>query len=198
MITLTTERALEIFRETGSLQDGHFLLTSGLHSDQFLLMPQISQHSAETEELCAALAAQFDGTPVDTVIGPATGGIILAYEMARQLGLRRGGRRPRAIFAEKVEGGKMALRRQWTLQPGERVLVVEDAVTTGGSIFKALDAISGYDYRLVGVGCIVDRSGGKVEFPAPFRALVDLPMEAWAPAECPLCRAGVPLHKPKG
>lgn len=194
---MTRDEVFAIFRETGTLREGHFVLTSGRHSAQFFLMPHIFQYPVQTEKLCAALAALWDGVQVDTVAGPAAGGIVLAYEVARQLGLRRGGQGPRAIFTEKTEDGKMALKRQWTLRPGEKVLMVEDAITTGGSVQKALDAITGYEPNVVGVSCIADRSGGAVQFGAPLLALVTLQVESWAPAECPLCRDGVPPVKPK-
>jgi len=197
-MTLAKDELFAILREAGVLREGHFVLTSGRHSAQFFLLPHLFQFPHLTERVCAAIAEQFDGVEIDTVVGPATGGIILAYEVARQLGLRRGRRPPRAIFTEKTEDGKMALKRQWSLDQGERVLVVEDAVTTGGSVFKSLEAISAFPYELVGVGAICDRSGGTVRFPAPLRALVTLNVESWLPEACPLCQQGVPLVKPKG
>jgi len=193
---LDPEGVLSLLRATGSLLEGHFRLTSGRHSDRFFLMPHTFQHPAETERLCAGLAALFAADGVETVVGPATGGIILAYEVARQLG-RLTGRPVRAMFTEKTEDGGMALKRQWRLRAGERVLVVEDAVTTGGSVQKAIAAIRPYEPALVGVGCIVDRSGGQVDFGVPLRSLVQVAVDSWAPAECPLCRAGVPLVLPK-
>ncbi len=194
---MNKDEIFAIFRETGTLREGHFILTSGRHSEQFFLMPHIFQYPAQTEKLCAGIARLFDGEEIDTVVGPATGGIVLAYEVARQLGLRRGGKGPRAIFTEKTEDGKMALKRQWTLTPGERVLMVEDAITTGGSVQKAIDAIAGYEPNIVGVACIADRSGGTVQFGAPLKALVTLQVESWAPDECPLCKAGSTAVKPK-
>lgn len=194
---LEPSAVLEILRATGALLEGHFRLTSGRHSDRFFLMPHTFQHPGETERLCRELASRFQEDQVETVIGPATGGIILAYEVARQLS-RLTGRPVRAIFTEKTEEGGMALKRQWRLRPGERVLVVEDAVTTGGSVQKAIAAIAGYQPALVGVGCIVDRAGGRVDFGVPLRSLVRMEVESWSPEDCPLCRAGVPLVKPKG
>lgn len=199
MSSLTPDQVLEIFRQTGTLKEGHFVLTSGRHSDRFFLMPHTFQYPEQTAALCAALAARFDGVEIETVVGPATGGIILAYEMARQLGLRRGpGKGPRAIFTEKTEDGKMALKRQWSLFQGEKVLVVEDAVTTGGSVMKSLEAIAGYAPEIVGVGCLADRSGGAVQFPAPLTSLITLTVQSWAPEDCPLCQAGTPVTRPKG
>lgn len=191
------DRLFAIFREAGVLREGHFVLTSGRHSEQFFLLPHLFQYPHLTEEVCGALAAAVDGLEIETVVGPATGGIVLAYEVARQIGLRRGGKGPRAIFTEKTEDGKMALKRQWFLRPGEKVLMVEDAVTTGGSVAKAMEAIKGYLPAIVGVACIMDRSGGSVDFGAPLKALATLNVESWLPEECPLCRQGVALVKPK-
>lgn len=197
-MSLTHDEILAIFREAGTLQEGHFLLTSGRHSDRFFLMPHTLQHPGWTEQLCADLAALFDDAEVETVIGPATGGIILAYEVARQIGLRRGGRAPRAIFAEKDGEGGMLLKRQWRLRKGERVLVVEDAVTTGGSVAKTIAAIRPFEPEIVGVGCLADRSLGKADFGVPLRSLIQVQVESWAPEECPLCRQGMPVNRPKG
>ncbi|HYF79117.1 MAG TPA: orotate phosphoribosyltransferase [Symbiobacteriaceae bacterium] len=187
-----------ICTEAGVYREGHFVLTSGRHSGQFFLLPHLFQFPCLTERVCAAMAAMFDGVEIETVVGPATGGIVLAYEVARQLGARRpSGKAPRAIFTEKTEDGKMALKRQWSLRPGEKVLVVEDAVTTGGSVLKAMEAIRGYEPEVVAVACIADRSGGAADLGAPLRALVTLQVESWAPEACPLCQAGVDLVKPK-
>ncbi|HWI66370.1 MAG TPA: orotate phosphoribosyltransferase [Symbiobacteriaceae bacterium] len=196
---MTRDELFAILKEAGVYREGHFVLTSGRHSGQFFLLPHLFQFPALTEQVCAAIAAMFDGVEIETVVGPATGGIVLAYEVARQLGLRRApGQGPRAIFTEKTDDGKMALKRQWTLRPGEKVLVVEDAVSTGGSVVKALEAIAGFQPEVVAIACIADRSGGTVDLGAPLRALVTLQVESWAPDECPLCQSGVPLVKPKG
>jgi len=197
-MSLSRDEIFAILTEAGVYREGHFVLTSGRHSGQFFLLPHLFQFPHLTERICADLAALWDGVEIDTVVGPATGGIVLAYEVARQLAIRRGGQGPRAIFTEKTEEGKMALKRQWTLQPGERVLMVEDAVSTGGSVVKAVEAVTQYGPSIVGVTCIADRSGGAVDFGAPLRALLTLQVESWLPEECPLCRDGVPLVKPKG
>lgn len=194
---LSRDEIFGLFRETGVLREGHFVLTSGRHSEQFFLMPHLFQYPDVTARVCAAMAELFADTEIETVVGPATGGIVLAYEVARQIGLKRGGRGPRAIFTEKTEDGKMALKRQWSLRPGEKVLMVEDAVTTGGSVGKAMEAIRGFEPEIVGVACIADRSGGAVDFGVPLRAVVTLQVESWLPDECPLCQQGVPVVKPK-
>jgi orotate phosphoribosyltransferase len=194
---LTRDEILGLFREAGTLKEGHFVLTSGRHSDRFFLMSATFQQPELAEKLCADLAAKFDGVAIDTVLGPATGGIVLAYEVARQIGLRRGTKAPRAIFTEKTEDGKMALKRQWTLRPGEKVLVVEDAVTTGGSVIKALDAVKHFAHEVVGVGVLIDRSRGQADFGAPLASLITEPIESWALDQCPLCQQGIPAVKPK-
>ncbi len=194
---ITPDDVFAILRETGTLREGHFRLTSGRHSDRFFLMPHAFQFPAQTEQLCAGLAELFADDQVETVIGPATGGIILAYEVARQLG-KLYGSPVRAVFTEKTEEGGMALKRQWTLRPGERVLMVEDAVTTGGSVQKAIDAVRGFEPAIVGVACIVDRSNGNADFGVPLRSLVQVQVESWTAEECPLCKQGIELIRPKG
>lgn len=186
---MTEKEVIGLLRETGVILDGHFRLTSGRHSPTFLQCSQVLQFPRHTELLCRQLAAPFAGSGVQAVIGPAVGGIILAYETARALGVR-------AIFAER-EGGRMRLRRGFTISPGERFLVVEDAVTTGGSVNEVLELLAQARARAVGVAVLVDRSGGKVGFGIPQVALATLDVPSYSPAECPLCRAGVPLTYPK-
>lgn len=187
---LSPNEALSILKETGVVREGHFLLTTGRHSAQFWLCAQVLQYPQHTAALCQAMAEPFRDAGVQTVVGPAVGGILLAYEVARALGAR-------AIFAEKGEGGAMALRRGFSLARGERVLMVEDAVTTGGSVRQALAAIQPHEPEVLGVSVIVDRSGGSVDFGVPLRALIRTSIPSWAPADCPLCAAGAPLVEPK-
>jgi len=179
-----------ILDRTGAVRRGHFLLTSGLHTDLFLLCAQVMQYPHELTPIAAAMAAPFRGAQVEVVVGPAVGGIILAYEVARQLNAR-------GIFAEKSGEGGMVLRRGFTVRPGERALVVEDALTTGGSTRNVIDAIRAAAAEVVGVAVLVDRSGGAIDFGVPLRSLLPMRIEAWPRAECPLCRAGVPLVAPK-
>jgi orotate phosphoribosyltransferase len=195
---LTRDQVFAIFRQAGTFREGHFRLTSGRHSNQFFLMPHTFQHPALCEPLARALAEQFVGQGIETVVGPATGGIILAYEVARQIGLLQGGQGPRAIFTEKTPAGGMALKRGWTLRQGERVLIVEDAITTGGSVQKAMAAIAPFEPEIVAVGCLVDRSNGQADFGVPLRSVMQHQVESWAPEDCPLCQAGVALVIPKG
>jgi orotate phosphoribosyltransferase len=149
---------------------------------------RLFEHPAESGELCADLAGLFGGEVVNLVAGPALGGIIMAYETARALGVRN-------IFAER-EGGVMTFRRGFAVAPGTRVLVVEDVVTTGGSVREVIELIRAGGAEVVGVGAIVDRSGGGVEFGVPFRPLLSMSVESWNEADCPLCREGRPIAKP--
>lgn len=185
------DQLLAMLRDTGALMHGHFELTSGRHSGKFLLMAQALQWPEHTAALCRRLAGLYNDEPVDVVIGPAVGGIILAYEVARHFPGAR------AIFAEK-DGDAMSLRRGFGIRPGERVLIVEDAVSTGGSVQKVIDAIEPYKPSFVGVGALVDRSSGRVRFDGmPFRAVLTLDVPSYEPAACPLCRDGLTLVKPK-
>ena len=196
-MTLAPDAVLDILKASTAYREGHFLLTSGRHSGIFLLCAQALQYPQHTAALCQAMAEPFAGESIDAVVGPAVGGIILAYEVARALG-QRTGRYPRALFTEKANGGGMALRRGFSLDRGERVLVVEDAVTTGGSVFKSLDVIRPLGVQVAGVSIIADRSGGAVHFGAPLHSLITLQIDSWEPGDCPLCRQGLPLTRPKG
>jgi orotate phosphoribosyltransferase len=189
-VTVTESDTLQILEDTGVVRRGHFLLTSGLHTNLFLLCAHVQQFPRQLERLAAAMAEPFRAEGVEVVIGPAMGGVILAYEVARALDVR-------AIFAEKDGGGGMVLRRGFRVRPGERVLVVEDAITTGGSVRMVVDAIRSLRGHVVGVSAIVDRSGGRTDVGAPARALLTLDVPAWEPSACPLCREGVPLVEPK-
>jgi orotate phosphoribosyltransferase len=184
---LTSEEVLQIFRESGALLEGHFLLTSGRHSGHYLEKFQVLQYPHLTSRLCAEFARRFADDKVQVVVGPVTGGIILAFETGRQMGVR-------AIFTEREEG-KMTFRRGFALQPGERALVVEDIVTTGGSVFEVLEAVRTQGGEIVGIGLLADRSGGKVNFGVRTEALMTLDVPTYAPEECPLCKAGAPLTK---
>ena len=176
------------FKETGALLEGHFIYASGRHGRQFLQAARVLQYPEHTEKLCKALAAQFADEQIDLVVGPATGGIILAYETARHLGCR-------AAFTEK-DGAGMAMKRGFTLKSGTRVLVVEDIITTGGSVKKSIAHLELRGAKVAGVGVLIDRSGGEAAFDCPFKPLAALNMESWAPEDCPLCAAGEPLVDP--
>ena len=187
---MTPQDVHAILDRTGAVRRGHFLLTSGLHSDLFLLCAQLMQYPEELGPIASALAAPLRHASVEVVAGPAVGGIILAYEVARHL-------HARAIFAEKGGDGRMVLRRGFTVRSGERVLVVEDALTTGGSTRGVVTALREAGAEVIGAAVLVDRSGGAVDVGVPVRALLTLNVNTWNPADCPLCRAGVPLVSPK-
>jgi len=182
---MTTEQVLEIFRRTGGLKEGHFKLTSGLHSNEYFDKLQVLQYPEHTAALAAALAVKFDPRQIDVVVGPAYGGIILAYELARQLDKR-------AIFAVKG-AGQMKLRKEFCLAPQERVLVAEDVITTGGSVKQVVELARGLGAHVVAVAALIDRSGGQAEVGAPLLALATLHVAKFDPADCPLCAQGVPL-----
>ncbi len=179
-----------VLREVGALQEGHFLLSSGRHSDRYIEKFALLMRPRETEQVCRGFTERFANAGVETVAGPTTGGILLAFEVARQLGVR-------AVYAERAEGGPgREFRRGATFRPGERVLVVDDILTTGGSVRDTLAALARHRVEVVGVGVLVDRSGGQVDFGVPLVPLLALDIATYAPADCPLCRAGRPLVKP--
>lgn len=180
---------LDQFRKAGALLEGHFLLTSGLHSPRYLQCAKIMQDPALAERLCKQLASAFAGDRVRTVIGPAIGGILIAYEMARALGAR-------AIFAEREEG-VMKFRRGFAVEPGERCLLVEDVVTTGGSLREVQDLVRASGAEVAAVTSLVDRTSGRDPgFGMPLTALVKVEVPTYPPEDCPMCRAGMPLVSP--
>ncbi|MPL81519.1 Orotate phosphoribosyltransferase [bioreactor metagenome] len=184
---MTEVEVKELFLETGAILEGHFLLTSGLHSPLYVEKFQVLQYPKHTETLCKALAQKFANQNVDLVVGPVTGGILLAHEVGKSLGTR-------AIFTER-ENGKMTLRRGFVIKPGERVLVVEDIVTTGGSVKEVIDVVREHGGVPVGVGILVDRSGGKAEFGTLTQALLHLNVDTYSKENCPLCTTGIPITK---
>lgn len=179
---LTREEAIAIFDRSGALMEGHFKLTSGRHSNQYMQCAQVLKYPGYTEQLARDIVASFRDSGAELVIGPAMGGIIVAYEVARQLELP-------AIFTERQDG-KMTLRRNFSIEPGQKVLVVEDVVTTGGSVFEVIDVVKEKGGEVVGVGVLVDRSGGKVDFAVPMHAVLSMQIESWEAEDCPLCKAG--------
>lgn len=185
---LTEERIVEILKEAGVLLEGHFLLTSGKHSAKYLQCAKIFQNSKYAKELCADLAEKFKNENIDIVIGPAIGAIQMAYEVSAQLGVPN-------FFAER-ENGKMTLRRGFAIEKGQRVLVVEDVVTTGGSVREVIDLVVEAGGIVAGVGSIVDRTGGAISFGAPFSSVISMKVEAFEADECPLCKNNIPVVKP--
>lgn len=183
------QQAARYLAETGAVLEGHFRLSSGLHSDRYVEKFRLLERPAVAEALVRLLAIECWEMRPAAVVGPATGGILLAYELARQMGVGR------AFFTERA-GGKMQLRRGFALSAGEPVLLVEDVVTTGGSLMEAAGAVQEAGGRVIGACCLIDRSGGRFEPPFPFRPLVRLSLETWTEADCPLCRRGIPLAEP--
>lgn len=185
---MTQEEVKELLVKTNAIMNGHFVLTSGLHSPHYVEKFNVLQHPKYTEQLCKAMAEKFKDSQIETVVGPMTGGILLAHETGKALGTR-------AIFTERVNG-KMTFRRGFALHKGERCLIVEDIVTTGGSIREVIDVVKAAGGIPVAVSMLVDRSGGKATFEdVPSTALLNMDVETYEPATCPLCRKGMPLTK---
>ncbi len=185
---VTADNWLARFRRYGAIQEGHFQLTSGLHAVTYIQCAQILQHPDEAAALGAALAGLVRDARPEVIIGPALGGIILAHEVARALGVR-------AIFAERSDG-RLTLRRGFAIAPGERVLIVEDVVTTAGTVAEVAALAREAGGLIAGAAALIDRSGGRTAATIPLRALVTLDLPAFPSGECPLCRAGAPLVKP--
>lgn len=183
------ERVIEILEKSGVLLNGHFLLTSGRHSNQYMQCAQILQYPEYTEEIAKGLAEEFQQDAIDVVVGPAVGGIIFAYEVARQLGAKN-------VFAER-EDGKMTLRRGFSIPVGARVLVAEDVVTTGGSVKEVIEVVKGQGAEVIGVAVLVDRSNGTIDFGTKLKAALTTEVISYEAEECPLCKEGkMPAIKP--
>jgi len=183
------DQILDIFKETGALLEGHFLLTSGRHSAQYMQCAQVLQYPGYASALGEKLADRFKGYEIKTVIGPAMGGIIVAHEVGSALNKR-------VIFAER-QNGEMCIRRGFKLAEGEKVLVVEDVITTGGSVKEVISIVKECGAIPVGVGVLVNRSGGTADFDGlPLESLVQLNIETFEPDNCPLCAKGIPAVKP--
>ena len=194
------DELLKIFAAAGAVKHGHFELSSGLHSAMYVQCALVLQYPRFAEQLGAALADRFAGAGLEAVVSPALGGLIVGQEVARALPEAatepvRGGGVP-AIFVERDGTGKMVMRRGFSLRPGQKVLVVEDVWTTGGSTMEAIRVVQEVGGNAVAAAALIDRSGGKINFPVPAHALVDLPIASYTPAECPLCREGSAAIKP--
>jgi len=187
---IKTEEVMKKFEDAGAIQKGHFKLTSGVHSDTYIQCAQVMQHPEFMHNLCSELGKKFRGDDIDVIVGPAIGGIIMAHVMARVLG-------PwvRAIFTER-ENGKMTLRRSFEIKGGEKVLVVEDVTTTGSSVREVIDIVKSRQGKVVGVGVLIDRSGGKVNFGVKTEKLLTIDIKIYSPEECPLCKKEIPVVKP--
>jgi orotate phosphoribosyltransferase len=185
---VTQDDLLTLFRRSGALLDGHFRLSSGLHSPGYLQCALVLQHADEATRLGGALGARVRDLGATVVLSPALGGIVIGQEVGRALGVR-------AIFAERQDG-VLTLRRGFTLEPGDRVLVVEDVVTTGGSTRETMAVARASGATVVGACAVVDRSGGQPGLDVPFQALLPMALPTWPPEECPLCKDGQPIVKP--
>ncbi len=184
------DKVFAILEEAGVLLEGHFLLTSGRHSNRYLQCAKIFRNTKYSEALCADLAERFQEDHIELVVGPAMGAVQMAYEVSRHT-------KTENFFTERDENGKMCLRRGFTIQEGQRVLVVEDVVTTGGSVFEVMALIRELGGVVAGVGAIVDRTGGKMDFGVPFKSVISLDVTSYLPEECPLCKEGkLELVKP--
>ena len=182
------DKVLEIFKTAGAIKEGHFLLASGLHSPVYWEKFRILQYPDLTGRLCRLIAQHFKEQKIEVVAGPTTGGIILAFETARQLGVR-------SVFAEK-EGGLRVFRRDFQISPGEHVLVVDDILTTGSSVRETISAVEKCGGITVGIGVLVDRSETDMDFGAPLFSCLRAPTTVYSPQECPLCATHTPLVKP--
>lgn len=185
---MTHDEILKLFTDTKVITKGHFILTSGRHSDTYMQCAKLFQYPEATEKACRELTKQLKGLEIETVAGPAVGAINLSYEMARAL-------KARSIFAER-EDGKMTLRRGFSVEPGEKVLVVEDVVTTGGSVKEVVSLLQSLGADVVGVAVLIDRSAGATDFGVPAHYLLSLEAKSYEPGACPLCKEGTPAIKP--
>jgi orotate phosphoribosyltransferase len=185
---MTSEEVLDIYKKTGALLTGHFLLSSGLHSEKYLQSALVLQQPDIATRLCAALAGHFKDSKIEVVIAPALGGLFVSHETARALGVR-------ALFAERING-ELTLRRGFTIKPGERVLVVEDVITTGKSTRETIEVVKKSGGQVIAAASLVDRSGGKADLGVPYQSLVTLDVPTYAPENCPLCKAGSAPVKP--
>jgi orotate phosphoribosyltransferase len=182
----------QLFVESGALKDGHFLLASGRHSDKYLEKFDLLRNPAATSQVLEPLAAQLASWDIDIIVGPTTGGILLAFELARQLGL------PAAYAERKGEGlSGREIKRSTVLPAGSKVFVIDDILTTGGSIAETLNALKDWPVEVVGIAVLADRSAGSVKFGTiPMIPLLSLDIQSWDADDCPLCAAGIPLVKP--
>src|SRR5215212_735394 len=189
---MTSHRGiLEILNASGALKEGHFVLSSGRHSDRYVEKFDLLRQPRATSDVCQHVADLFRDKQIDVVVGPITGGVILAFEVARQLGVA-------AAYAERATSSETTreFRRGTAFASGARVLVVDDILTTGGSLRETLDALAAHPVEIAAVAVLVDRSGGGTDLGVPYVALATMTIESWDAAECPLCRRGEPIIRP--
>jgi orotate phosphoribosyltransferase len=190
------EAIIRMLEDVGAIRQGHFELTSGLHSGTYVQCALVLQYPKYADQLGRALAAEFLDLRVDCVASPALGGVILGHEVARAVPSRHDGAPVRAIFVERDKTGSLNLRRGFRVEPDEHVLVVEDVWTTGGSTCETIRVLEEAGARVVAAGALIDRSNGKIELPVRTEALIELKIESFDPLECPLCRDGSMAVKP--
>lgn len=188
---MTDNELLDLFQRLGVVSNGHFVLSSGRHSDEYWEKFRLLEWPRVTEQLCRAIATRCKEHAIEAVVGPTTGGALLAQEVARQIGTR-------CLLAEPTSGGGRELRRGFILHPGERILIVDDVLTTGLSLQETLSAVERYQPEVVGIEVLIDRSGGAAtdQFGVPCHALLTVSAHTFEPEECPLCVSGVPVVKP--
>jgi orotate phosphoribosyltransferase len=182
---MNQQEILQLFKQSGALLNGHFKLTSGRHSDVYYEKFTLLKNPALSTQICKSMAEKLAPLGAETVVGPTTGGIIIAYDVARYLGVE-------SLYAEAGETGRV-FKRGFSLEPGQKVVIVDDVQTTGKSLFEVIDLVKSYDAKIVGVGVLLDRSGGAVKLDYPFFPLASVIAESWEPDKCPLCAKGQPL-----
>jgi len=185
---LNQDEILQIFKDSGAFLEGHFILTSGKHSPHYIEKFRVLEHPKYTEMLCKELAVKFKEDGITLVVGPMTGGIILAHEVGKNLGTK-------AIFTERVDG-KMKFRRGFTVKPDDKVLIVEDIISTGGSVAEVIEEVERFTKNIAGIGCLVDRSGGKADFGYPLKPLLKMNVVAFDPGDVPEWLEKIPVTKP--
>jgi len=184
---MTNEEVLQLFYDSGAMLKGHFKLTSGRHSDVYFEKFTVLRQPPYVEKLCTLMAGMFADDSIELVVGPTTGGVLIAYEVAKHLGVD-------AIYAEAADDGRSRVfKRGFFIEPGTRVLIVDDILTTGRSVREVIDLCRGYKAEIVGLGLLLDRSGGKTEFGYPLKALATVAADSWEPTACPLCANGEPI-----
>lgn len=184
-----SNRVMELFEQSGAVLHGHFILTSGLHSDTYMQCAKLFEQGEIAQELCALAAEKVKKYNADVIVSPAVGAIIFGYELSKQLGVPN-------MFAEREKDGNFALRRGFELKAGSRVIVAENVVTTGGSVKEVIELIERMGSTVVAVAEIVDRSGGRVDFGVPNESLLRIDVKTYAQGECPMCKAGTAAVKP--
>ena len=183
---MNNEEVIQLFKDSQALLTGHFKLTSGRHSDVYYEKFTLLKQPGICTKICQEMAHKFKGNGAVTVVGPTTGGIIIAYDVARYMGLE-------SIYAEAGESGERVFKRGFSLEKGQKVIIVDDVLTTGRSVFEVIDLVKKYEADIVGIGLMLDRSNGKVKFDYPYFALATVAADSWEPAECPLCQKGMEL-----